>query len=90
MVLIQEIDDKFLARARASGILSWNPQADSHFEGDTRMKALTRIALLGSLFLVPVLAHAQNGCVNSPECPTAVLGLIGAAGAALFTRFRSR
>jgi XrtJ-associated TM-motif-TM protein len=54
------------------------------------MKTFTRIALLGSLFLVPVLAHAQNGCVNSPECPTAVLGLIGAAGAAFYARLRSR
>jgi XrtJ-associated TM-motif-TM protein len=54
------------------------------------MKTFSRIALLGSLFLVPVLAHAQNGCVNSPECPTAVLGLVGMAGAALYARFRSR
>ena len=54
------------------------------------MKTISRIALLGSMFLIPVLAHAQNGCVNSPECPTAVLGLVGAAGAALYARFRSR
>ncbi|MDE1160318.1 MAG: PExPT-CTERM protein [Acidobacteriaceae bacterium] len=54
------------------------------------MKAISRIALLGSLFLIPALAHAQGGCVNSPECPTAVLGLVGAAGAALYARFRSR
>lgn len=51
---------------------------------------LSRLALLGSLFLIPVLAHAQNGCIDSPECPTAVLGIVGAAGAALFARFRSR
>jgi XrtJ-associated TM-motif-TM protein len=54
------------------------------------MKILLRSAFLGSLFLVPVLAHAQTGCVNSPECPTAVLGLVGAAAAALYTRLRSR
>jgi len=54
------------------------------------MKTFSRIAFFGSMFLVPVLAHAQNGCVNSPECPTAVLGLVGAAGAALYTKFRSR
>jgi len=54
------------------------------------MKIFSRIGLLCSLFLVPVLAHAQNGCVNSPECPNAVLGLVGVAGAALYTRFRSR
>lgn len=54
------------------------------------MKISMRIAFLGSLFLIPVLAHAQNGCVNSPECPTAVLGLLGAAGAAVYSRFRSK
>jgi XrtJ-associated TM-motif-TM protein len=54
------------------------------------MKSLSRIVFFGSLFLVPVLAHAQNGCVNSPECPTAILGLVGAAGAALYARLRSR
>lgn len=52
------------------------------------MKTISRIAFLGSLFLVPALAHAQNGCVNSPECPTAILGLVGAAGAALYARLR--
>jgi XrtJ-associated TM-motif-TM protein len=40
------------------------------------------------LFLVAVAvstvaAHAQSGCVDSPENPTAVLGLVGAGGAAL-------
>jgi XrtJ-associated TM-motif-TM protein len=34
------------------------------------------------LFLLAALPlHAQSGCVDSPENPTAVLGLIGAAGA---------
>lgn len=54
------------------------------------MKTFSRIAFIGSLFFIPVLAHAQTGCANSPECPTAVLGLVGAAGAALYTRFRAR
>jgi XrtJ-associated TM-motif-TM protein len=54
------------------------------------MKSLPRITVLLSLLLIPVLAHAQTGCVDSPECPTAVLGLVGAAGAALYARFRSR
>jgi XrtJ-associated TM-motif-TM protein len=54
------------------------------------MKTLTRIALLGSLFLVPALLHAQGACVDSPECPTAILGVVGAAGAALYVRWRSR
>jgi XrtJ-associated TM-motif-TM protein len=54
------------------------------------MKTSSRFTLLAALLLVPCLAHAQGGCVTSPECPTAVLGLVGAAGAALFARFRSR
>jgi XrtJ-associated TM-motif-TM protein len=54
------------------------------------MKNYTRLTLLASILLVPCLAHAQGGCIDSPECPTAVLGLVGAAGAALFARFRSR
>jgi XrtJ-associated TM-motif-TM protein len=56
------------------------------------MKTLARVVCLGSFVLVPFVAHAQtvNGCVNSPECPTAILGLVGAAGAALYARWRSR
>jgi hypothetical protein len=54
------------------------------------MKILTRIVFLGSLFMVPVLLHAQDSCVDSPECPTAILGVVGAAGAALYVRWRSR
>jgi XrtJ-associated TM-motif-TM protein len=54
------------------------------------MKSFARILFFGSLFLIPVLAHAQTGCIDSPECPTAVLGLVGAAGAALYARLRSR
>ncbi len=58
------------------------------------MKNVSRILFLGSffgsLFLVPALAHAQGVCIDSPECPTAVLGLVGIAGAALYARLRSR
>jgi XrtJ-associated TM-motif-TM protein len=54
------------------------------------MKTFLRFAFFGTLFLIPALAHAQSGCVNSPECPTAVLGLVGAAGAALYARLRSK
>ncbi|HEV2578650.1 MAG TPA: PExPT-CTERM protein [Acidobacteriaceae bacterium] len=54
------------------------------------MKILTRIAFLGSLFMVPALLQAQGACVDSPECPTAILGVVGAAGAALYVRWRSR
>jgi XrtJ-associated TM-motif-TM protein len=54
------------------------------------MKTFLRFAFLGSLFLIPAMAHAQGGCIDSPECPTAVLGLVGAAGAALYARLRAR
>lgn len=54
------------------------------------MKTLTRVVFLGSMLLAPALLCAQGACVNSPECPTAVLGVVGAAGAALYVRWRSR
>jgi XrtJ-associated TM-motif-TM protein len=53
------------------------------------MKNVKPIALFLGLLLTPVLAHAQSGCINSPECPTAVLGLVGSAGAA-FVGLRNR
>ena len=53
------------------------------------MKLSHRIALIAGLFLLPALAHAQSGCVNSPECPTAVLALAGTAGAGLVSLYRS-
>jgi XrtJ-associated TM-motif-TM protein len=40
-----------------------------------------RHTFFGLLLLIPPLLHAQGGCVNSPENPTVVLGLIGIAGA---------
>ncbi len=41
------------------------------------------------LFLVSVpVLHAQSGCVNSPENPTAVLAVVGSAGALFFSRRR--
>lgn len=50
---------------------------------------LAAVAVVG----VTVPLHAQGGCVNSPENPTVVLGLIGAAGASFASaraRIRSR
>ncbi len=49
------------------------------------------LLLIGTalLFLVSVpLLHAQGGggCVNSPENPTAVLAVVGSAGALFFSR----
>jgi len=49
------------------------------------MKTIRYVLCAAILILFPtVSAHAQGGCVNSPEAPTAVLGLIGSA-AALFS-----
>jgi XrtJ-associated TM-motif-TM protein len=45
-------------------------------------KLCVRFAGLGLLLFAAAAlpVYAQNGCVGSPENPTAVLGLIGAAG----------
>jgi XrtJ-associated TM-motif-TM protein len=40
-----------------------------------------RYSLFGLALLAAPFLHAQSGCVNSPENPTVVLGLIGIAGA---------
>lgn len=64
---------------------------NNHLEkGGFRMKTFSRITFLASLLLAPAMMHAQSGCVNSPECPTAILGIVGAGAAALYARFRSR
>lgn len=43
---------------------------------------IVRLALLVMAVLaVPMVAHAQTGCTDSPENPTAVLALVGSAGA---------
>jgi XrtJ-associated TM-motif-TM protein len=43
---------------------------------------VVRLALLAAAVLVvPMVAHAQTGCTDSPENPTAVLALVGSAGA---------
>jgi XrtJ-associated TM-motif-TM protein len=47
---------------------------------------LAGIALLSSVAL-PL--HAQDGCVNSPENPTAILAVVGSAGA-FFVSVRNR
>ncbi len=45
--------------------------------------------LLTAAAVLCATAQAQNGCVNSPENPTALLAVIGGAGAAL-SALRSR
>lgn len=46
------------------------------------------LVLAAIVFAAPAAVFAQGGCVNSPECPTLVLGLVGAASA-VFTAGRS-
>ena len=41
------------------------------------------------LFSVALPLHAQGGCVNSPENPTAILAVVGSAGA-FFVSARAR
>jgi len=40
----------------------------------------SRFLYLGLLILSALPVFAQGGCGNSPENPTAILGLVGAAG----------
>ena len=47
---------------------------------------LAGIALVSS---VAFPLHAQDGCVNSPENPTAILAVVGSAGA-FFVSVRAR
>ena len=55
---------------------------------------MVRLVLLAMAVLaVPVMAHAQTGCTDSPENPTAVLAVVGSAGAFLAAarrRFKAR
>jgi len=50
------------------------------------------LSLLAAALLCVVTAHAnaQTGCVNSPENPTAILAVVGSAGAVFFSRFTRR
>ena len=48
------------------------------------------VVLWSAAFLCIALPlHAQTGCTDSPENPTAVLALVGSAGA-LFSTIRAR
>jgi XrtJ-associated TM-motif-TM protein len=54
------------------------------------MKKSTFVFLGSALFLsVALPLHAQSGCLTSPENPTAVLALVGSAGA-FFATARTR
>jgi XrtJ-associated TM-motif-TM protein len=51
------------------------------------------LLLLFSILLVAAQAHAQSGCGDSPECPTAILALAGSAGVVItraYSRFKAR
>jgi XrtJ-associated TM-motif-TM protein len=51
---------------------------------------MVRWALLAMAVLaMPVMARAQTGCTDSPENPTAVLAIVGCAGA-FFSTVRAR
>jgi len=45
-------------------------------------KNIFRLAYLGLVVLAALPVYAQNGCVDSPENPTAILALLGVAGVA--------
>lgn len=46
-----------------------------------RFYPIVAIAIL--MFSVGLPLHAQGGCIDSPENPTAILGLVGVAGIGL-------
>lgn len=47
------------------------------------MKKRLRWAAALLLLSPTIAARAQGGCINSPENPTVILGLVGSAGALL-------
>ncbi len=49
------------------------------------MKTTLLLAWSVLLLLVTCPLHAQTGCGDSPENPTLVLGIVGAAGALIST-----
>lgn len=70
--------------------MRYNGEAEQSPAPGVPMKIASRLAFVGALIAVPLQLHAQTGCVHSPECPTAILGVVGAAGAALYARLRGR
>ncbi len=53
------------------------------------MKKSSLLFLGLSLFAIALPLHAQGGCDHSPENPTAILAVIGSAGA-FFSTARAR
>ncbi len=55
------------------------------------MKNLYTYLAIAVLFIVCAPLHAQTGCDHSPENPTAILAVVGSAGAFLvYARDRFR
>ncbi len=52
-------------------------------------KLLPGLMGITALLLITVPLHAQSGCTDSPENPTAILALVGSAGA-LVSSLRNR
>lgn len=52
-------------------------------------KTLQLLLWSAAFVLVAAPLHAQSGCTDSPENPTAILALVGSAGA-LFSSVRMR
>ena len=51
------------------------------------MRKLSALLFAGFILLAgAATAHAQGGCVNSPECPTVVLAAVGGLAATIFRR----
>ena len=53
------------------------------------MSKLVRFGLCCAMLVAAAPLYAQDGCLDSPENPTAVLAVLGGAGA-LFSAVRSR
>ena len=53
------------------------------------MKKFSPLFIGLALFAATLPLHAQDGCVTSPENPTAILAVVGTAGA-FFTTARAR
>ena len=52
-------------------------------------KTLSVFFLSAMLFLIAIPLHAQTGCVDSPENPTIMLGLVASAAALAVKVWRS-
>jgi XrtJ-associated TM-motif-TM protein len=54
------------------------------------MKRTSFLLIALGMFFAATSAHAQNGCIDSPECPTAVLASVGGLASVLFLKWKKR